>query len=135
MDVDSNESTLKPSIASSDKPTALEPTLSTLSEDELYPIFWTLQQAFSNPPRLFNEEIFEEFKKGLECTLAKFKEVPTAIQRESSKGTKRKVDEMERKDEFTTTFNPKYLTSRDLFSLEVWIPSFDLPRYLTATVE
>jgi THO complex subunit 1 len=135
MEVDSSDSTLKPSASSSDKPLAGELTSSTFSEDELYPIFWTLQQAFSNPPRLFNEENFEEFKKGLESTLAKFKEVPTAIQRESSKGTKRKVDEMERKDDFATTFNPKYLTSRDLFSLEVFnlfvFPSI----HLTAAVE
>jgi hypothetical protein len=135
MDIDSSDSILKPGITSSDKSTSGDPASTTLSEDELYPIFWTLQQVFSNPPRLFNDDTFEEFKKGLEATLAKFKEVPTAIQRESSKSTKRKVDEMERKDEFATTFNPKYLTSRDLFSLEVCSLLIVVSTYLTSAAE
>jgi THO complex subunit 1 len=121
MEIDSSESTLTAAAVSSDTPTAEEPTSSNISADELYPVFWTLQQAFSNPPRLFKDENFEGFKKGLESTLEKFKDVPIVSQRssESSKGTKRKGDEMEGRDEFASTFNPKYLTSRDLFSLEV----------------
>ena len=112
-----------PNVSSqpTDKPTAAIPTAS-LSEDALYPIFWTLQNTFSNPPHLFKDNNLEEFKKGLDATLVKFREVPTAIQRgssESRKGTKRSADEMDRQDDFAATFNPKYLTSRDLFSLEV----------------
>jgi THO complex subunit 1 len=92
----------------------------TLSIDSLYPIFWSLQHAFSNPINLFSEDRFADFRKGLEATLAKFKEVPKVIQTtnaESSRGAKRKLDETY--DEFASTFNPKYLTSRDLFKLEV----------------
>ena len=92
----------------------------TLDTDTLYPIFWSLQHAFSNPVRLFSEENFNDFKKGLEATLAKFKEVPKVIQApspEGKRGVKRKFDDGY--DEFANTFNPKYLTSRDLFKLEV----------------
>lgn len=92
----------------------------TLDTDTLYPIFWSLQHAFSNPVRLFSEENFNDFKKGLEATLAKFKEVPKVIQApspEGKRGVKRKFDDGY--DEFASTFNPKYLTSRDLFKLEL----------------
>ena len=92
----------------------------TLDTHTLYPIFWSLQHAFSNPVRLFSEENFNDFKKGLEATLAKFKEVPKVIQApspEGKRGVKRKFDDGY--DEFASTFNPKYLTSRDLFRLEV----------------
>lgn len=92
----------------------------TLDTDTLYPIFWSLQHAFSNPVRLFSEENFNDFKKGLEATLAKFKEVPKVIQApspEGKRGVKRKFDDGY--DEFANTFNPKYLTSRDLFKLEL----------------
>lgn len=104
---------------------------------QLYPIFWSLQQGFSNPSRLFVEEYFEGFKRGLEMTLAKFREVPKVIQSKSGGGPKRdekrffedSMDEGDNEDaedvatvgvdEFASTFNPKYLTSKDLFELEV----------------
>ncbi|OCL07779.1 hypothetical protein AOQ84DRAFT_319438 [Glonium stellatum] len=92
----------------------------TLDTETLYPIFWSLQHAFSNPVRLFSEENFNDFKKGLEATLAKFKEVPKVIQApspEGKRGVKRKFEDGY--DEFASTFNPKYLTSRDLFRLEL----------------
>jgi THO complex subunit 1 len=95
-------------------------TTSTLAVDDLYPIFWSLQHSFSNPPRLFEAENFKQFQKGLEATLAKFKEVPQVIQSgdsEQKKGGKPHSDDDY--DEFASTFNPKYLTSRDLFKLEV----------------
>lgn len=93
---------------------------STLDTDTLYPIFWSLQHFFSNPPRLFESQKFSEFQKGLEATLAKFKEVPKVIQsgeavRKSSVSPPSSTDY----DEFASAFNPKYLTSRDLFKLEV----------------
>ncbi|KAF4306140.1 THO complex subunit THOC1 [Botryosphaeria dothidea] len=119
-----------------------------LDTDTLYPIFWTLQQAFSNPPKLFTGEYLTEFKGGLENTIAKFKDVPKVIpakkqdkgdDRDASRndgkvesrfegsqensgakdgrGVKRKHDEGE--EEFSSPYNPKYLTSRDLFELEL----------------
>lgn len=91
-----------------------------LDTETLYPIFWTLQQAFSNPPRLFTDVHLAEFKTGVDRTLAKFKDVPKVIQakaNESHRGVKRKHDDAE--DQFVSNYNPKYLTSRDLFELEV----------------
>ncbi|KAK8238314.1 THO complex subunit 1 transcription elongation factor-domain-containing protein [Phyllosticta capitalensis] len=91
-----------------------------LDTETLYPIFWTLQQAFSNPPRLFTDVHLAEFKTGVDRTLAKFKDVPKVIQakaNESHRGVKRKHDDAE--DQFVSNYNPKYLTSRDLFELEL----------------
>jgi THO complex subunit 1 len=104
--------------ADSDSKAKERPT--TMDIDALYPVFWTLQHSFSEPPRLFDESIFKEFQQGLEATLAKFKEVPTVIQAgdsERKRETKSRSDEDY--DDFASSFNPKYLTSRDLFKLEV----------------
>ena len=94
----------------------------TMTVDELYPVFWSLQHLFSNPPQLFEELKFQEFQRGLEATLAKFKEVPTVIQAGDSArkvGTQSRPNDTH--DQFASAFNPKYLTSRDLFKLEVFI--------------
>ncbi|KAF2267932.1 nuclear matrix protein [Lojkania enalia] len=92
----------------------------TLDIDALYPVFWSLQHSFSNPPRLFEQENFKHFQKGLEATLAKFKEVPKVIQSGDSERKKAANPELDdNHDEFANTFNPKYLTSRDLFKLEL----------------
>ncbi|KAL6704330.1 hypothetical protein ACN47E_008286 [Coniothyrium glycines] len=92
----------------------------TLDIDALYPVFWSLQHSFSDPPRLFDENNFKQFKSSLESTLAKFREVPKVIQ---AGGTDRKKGQKSRGDEdydaFANAFNPKYLTSRDLFKLEL----------------
>lgn len=93
----------------------------TMDIDALYPVFWSLQHSFSNPPRLFEENNFKDFRSSLEATLAKFKEVPKVIQSgdiERKKGPKPSSGDSY--DAFANTFNPKYLTSRDLFKLEVW---------------
>ncbi|KAF2425253.1 hypothetical protein EJ08DRAFT_700482 [Tothia fuscella] len=120
MSIDATPSVGKLAVQPEQTPIIIEPD-SSLSEDALYPIFWTMQQVFSNPPTLFREEVFEEFKKGLNATLTKFNEVATVSQgtTESHKSTKRKAEDSENDDEFGNTFNPKYLTSRDLFSLEL----------------
>ncbi|ATZ48055.1 hypothetical protein BCIN_03g03120 [Botrytis cinerea B05.10] len=101
-----------------------------MKPDELYPIFWSLQQSFSQPKKLFNSENFAEFKKGLEATIATFKSVhhetagrPTArVAEDSKRGTKRKRSQGD--DDLANSFNPKYLTSRDLFELEISDLSF-----------
>ncbi|KAE9983237.1 hypothetical protein EG328_010178 [Venturia inaequalis] len=94
-----------------------------LEEDELYPIFWKLQEAFSNPPDyFFKDKRTEEFKRGLEATLDKFIAVPKVNQAaasESRSGNERSADEMEHEEGAGNTFNPKYLTSKELFSLEL----------------
>lgn len=89
---------------------------------EFYPIFWRLQHDFSNPTRLFEDENFTPFKDGIGRTLAKFKQTPVVAQTKSAgdaqRGIKRKLGD-ETGDQYASNYNPKYLTSRDLFELEV----------------
>ncbi|KAK5168593.1 hypothetical protein LTR04_006229 [Oleoguttula sp. CCFEE 6159] len=93
-----------------------------LETNTFYPIFWRLQQDFSNPTRLFSGEHFKGFKKGLQLTIAKFKTVPTVLQTREpgdlKRGVKRRRDGGAVVDS-ATVYNPKYLTSRDLFELEL----------------
>lgn len=86
-----------------------------LDSNTLYPIFWRLQRAFSEPTTLFTTTAFQEFKKALAATMLKFKKTPTVVQT-SAAGSKRKADEL---DQGIDNYNPKYLTSRDLFDLEL----------------
>ena len=103
--------------------------------DTLYPIFWSLQEDFSNPTRLFDDTNLRKFQSGLSSTLIKFKEVqqdlqargPSKLPDDGKRGAKRKRGGQE--DELSGSFNPKYLTSRDLFDLEVW-PYIASPRAL-----
>ena len=94
-----------------------------LEMDELYPIFWSLQATFSQPKKLFDASHFTDFKHALEATMTTFSTVkPEQGSRqkhgeEGKRGAKRKYDDEE--DELANAFNPKYLTSRDLFELEV----------------
>ncbi|KAK5169471.1 uncharacterized protein LTR77_005447 [Saxophila tyrrhenica] len=101
-----------------------------LSSDALYSIFWRLQQDFSDPTRLFSANNFQLFKKGLDRTITKFKKTPTVVQTHASgnsqRGTKRKVGEDNTLNDLEAdgsqlvdSYNPKYLTSRDLFDLEL----------------
>ncbi|KAH7346129.1 nuclear matrix protein [Pyrenochaeta sp. MPI-SDFR-AT-0127] len=105
-------------LEETDKSNDGKPT--TLDIEALYPVFWSLQHSFSDPPRLFEEDHFKQFQRSLEATLAKFKEVPKVLQAgdsERKKGQKPRMDDSY--DAFANTFNPKYLTSRDLFKLEL----------------
>lgn len=86
-----------------------------MSMDELYPIFWSLQSDFANPPRLFEPERFQRFKEGLAATLAKFKEISGSEDDDILKRTDRRKWE----NNTYSHFNPKYLTSRELFELEI----------------
>jgi THO complex subunit 1 len=108
------------------------PPKKTLEEEplpasELYPIFWRLQHDFSDPTQLFDVANFTAFKKGLASTIIKFKKTPTVVQtkagEEQKRGTKRKVDETcntdDSEDHLRDNYNPKYLTSKDLFDLEL----------------
>ncbi|POS87369.1 hypothetical protein EPUL_000447 [Erysiphe pulchra] len=101
-----------------------------MSADQLYPLFWSLQKYFSQPKELFDRTNFSNFKVGLEATMLMFK----SVQRESNvdrvakstddsrRGLKRKRGSTD--DGLANTFNPKYLTSRDLFELEIRDLSF-----------
>jgi len=99
-----------------------------LSNSELYPIFWRLQQDFSDPTRLFAANNLKVFKDGLAKTIAKFSKtdvVQTKAATDSSRGQKRKLgqDSLDgaatQNQEVVGNYNPKYLTSRDLFDLEL----------------
>lgn len=97
-----------------------------LSAEDLYPVFWSLQESFNQPRKLFDPANFAAFRTGLESTMAMFKsvqsDVPSRLSRpaeDGKRGTKRKRSQTD--DELANAFNPKYLTSRDLFELEVCI--------------
>lgn len=98
-----------------------------MTADELYPIFWSLQESFKQPKKLFDSVKFAGFKAGLEATMVMFKSVqndigtrPVKVADDSKRGTKRKRNQGD--DDLANAFNPKYLTSRDLFELEVCLP-------------
>ncbi|KAG4438123.1 hypothetical protein IFR05_006403 [Cadophora sp. M221] len=138
MDVDAKgESTLKESDGgvkkSIDDSTNLakgvtfSKTEKSMSADELYPVFWALQQSFSQPKKMFDAAHFSGFKSGLEATLEMFKSVestsrPTKVVEDGKRGTKRKRGQGD--DDLANAFNPKYLTSKDLFELEISDLSF-----------
>ena len=132
MDIDSqNTDTRKSTDAKSPPKTGAvdgkKPTQPTkqqpLEMDELYPIFWSLQATFSQPKKLFDASHFSEFKQALEATMLTFSAVKPdqglrqRQSEESKRGTKRKQGDEDY--ELADAFNPKYLTSRDLFELEV----------------
>ncbi|RAL13666.1 THO complex subunit THO1/HPR1, partial [Aspergillus homomorphus CBS 101889] len=92
--------------------------------DALYPIFWSLQAYFSAPTKSFDAQHFAAFKSGLEATIATFRNVNTDLETSSSikSSEERKSNKRKRTadgQEIASSFNPKYLTSRDLFDLEV----------------
>ncbi|KAF7718614.1 Uncharacterized protein PECH_006344 [Penicillium ucsense] len=97
----------------------------TVDLDALYPVFWSLQAYFSSPTQLFDSERFAVFKTGLEATVAAFKNMKAELE---SKAGSRSLEEARKSHkrkrvaedaEVGISFNPKYLTSRDLFDLEV----------------
>lgn len=89
---------------------------------EFYPVFWRLQHDFSDPTRLFKDENFDPFKEGIKKTLAKFRKTPVVAQTKNAgdaqRGIKRKLGD-DTGDQYASNYNPKYLTSRELFELEV----------------
>lgn len=129
MDVDSTENTVKDSndqtpgkSVSFSKDSASQ---KALDADALYPVFWSLQESFNQPKKLFDPTSLAQFKSGLEATMTAFKAHPVSNDAKSSKhaddkrGLKRRLDSED--DNVLASFNPKYLTSRDLFELEVGI--------------
>ncbi|KAL8723725.1 MAG: hypothetical protein Q9225_000020 [Loekoesia sp. 1 TL-2023] len=117
--------------AQGDKPQEPDPEPEPDTET-LYPIFWSLQDTFSQPTRLFDAQVFSSFKSSLDLTLRKFKAVQ---QHQQSRGTsklpttppqslkRKRSSGIESSEHHTqhlaSSFNPRYLTSRDLFELEI----------------
>jgi THO complex subunit 1 len=99
-----------------------------LKPDALYPIFWSMQASFSQPKRLFDQANFKHFKFGLEATMANFKQIKndhgsrTVAALDETKGGAKRKRKQPHNEELADTYNPKYLTSRDLFELEVKNP-------------
>ncbi|OQO07798.1 hypothetical protein B0A48_06589 [Cryoendolithus antarcticus] len=129
------DSTPQPNVKSGGKsgskstpPKVTQPVIEeeVLDSSKLYPIFWRLQQDFSDPTRLFDQPHFHQFKNGLAATIVMFRKTPTVQAKAAGadkRGTKRKqgvngLDEAA-EDHFVDNYNPKYLTSRDLFNLEL----------------
>lgn len=116
-----------------------KPDEAEVALNQLYRTFWSLQPDFSDPARLFVPENFARFKTGLEATLARFRIADEAGQATSgaskpgqskrnedrkptsshaNSGEKRSRDDGDAQM-LGESFNPKYLTGRELFELEV----------------
>ncbi|OTA66546.1 hypothetical protein K449DRAFT_390987 [Hypoxylon sp. EC38] len=95
-----------------------------LDTNALYPVFWSLQHYFSQPTALFDPTQLIKFKNGLEATMTAFETVEK-LQRSSKGSDDSKITPQKRKHSETdedlrsSTNNPKYLTSRELFELEI----------------
>ncbi|KAI1306314.1 THO complex subunit 1 transcription elongation factor-domain-containing protein [Xylaria venustula] len=96
----------------------------TLDTDSLYPIFWSLQHFFSQPTTLFDPAELAKFKSGIEATVSAFESVEK-IQKTTKGPDEYKLIPQKRKaaetneDLRNSNNNPKYLTSRELFELEI----------------
>lgn len=104
---------------SKDKPASEKP----LDADALYPVFWSLQQYFSQPTKLFGAQNMAKFKYSLEATVTAFDSVAQGQRNsktsEDTKDPSKKRKRIEVDTSDGATFNPKYLTSKDLFELEM----------------
>ncbi|KAI0911578.1 THO complex subunit 1 transcription elongation factor-domain-containing protein [Ustulina deusta] len=95
-----------------------------LDTDSLYPVFWSLQHFFSQPTTLFDQAELTRFKSGIEATMSAFESVEK-IQKTAKGPDEYKLIPQKRKaaeanaDLRSTNNNPKYLTSRELFELEI----------------
>lgn len=102
---------------------------SSIQPATLYPVFWGLQENFSQPKGLFDPKNLAPFKTGLEATLKMFRAIQEEQGSRPFKPTDNNDGGAKRKRDITddsgaaNAFNPKYLTSRDLFELEVGSPS------------
>lgn len=108
------------------KGTTVKKEATPIDLDDLYPIFWSMQQYFNQPKKLFEPANLTSFKTGLEATMTRFKAFPlpkpAAEDRDASGQATRKLLKRKRNSASTSSFNPRYLTRRDLFDLEVSYP-------------
>lgn len=94
--------------------------------NRFYSEFWSLQKNFAMPTRLFEDETFKQFRQSMGSTMRRFQTVNQGLQaRNPSNSADESRRSMKRKrgsnyeDDLSDSFNPKYLTSQDLFDLEV----------------
>jgi THO complex subunit 1 len=95
-----------------------------LTPELLYPRFWSLQENFSQPLKLFHESNFAHFKTNLGATVKAFESLPSEDDSRSARSAEDSRRNLKRKRDSDDadapeTFAPKYLTSKDLFELEV----------------
>ncbi|EQK99762.1 nuclear matrix protein [Ophiocordyceps sinensis CO18] len=104
-------------------------TQKVFDPDSLYASFWSLQECFSQPLKLLVPTHMAHFKNNLGATLKAFQAIHNGEGQASKsmenmrRDLKRKREEDEAGDGLAT-FNPKYLTSKDLFELEISDLSF-----------
>ncbi|KAI1104657.1 THO complex subunit 1 transcription elongation factor-domain-containing protein [Jackrogersella minutella] len=95
-----------------------------LDTNALYPIFWSLQHYFSQPTVLFDPAQLAKFKSRSEAIMTAFEAIEK-LQRSTKGSDESKITPQKRKhsegedDLRSSTNNPKYLTSRELFELEI----------------
>ncbi|PMB73517.1 THO complex subunit 1 [Beauveria bassiana] len=118
MDVDAETNGEEMADAKDGKP---KEGSSRLSSEELYPLLWSLQESFSQPTTLFDSAKFSRFKHSLEETMKAFESLHADDQRSLKR---KRNDEDEGATTIAEAFNPKYLTSQDLFELEISDLSF-----------
>ncbi|KAI9167361.1 THO complex subunit 1 [Paramyrothecium foliicola] len=129
MDVDEGQAGT-PGVNTKSAAPESKPGDKPLEPDSLYPLFWSLQEGFSQPLKLLEAARFSQFRGNLEATIKSFQAIqnedkPRASKslEDSKRNLKRKWDANEQ-DALPEAFNPKYLTSRDLFELEISDLSF-----------
>ncbi|KAG6039979.1 hypothetical protein E4U41_001771 [Claviceps citrina] len=127
MDVDAPADAPRPAAVDAKETGTKEPQ-KPYDAESLYPLFWSLQESFSQPLKLFDSAHFTKFKSSLDATMKAFQaihqsEASSRSLESSRRSLKRKREDGE-PEAATETFNPKYLTSRDLFELEISDLSF-----------
>lgn len=85
-------------------------------DNDIYNRFWELQQYFSDPIILLDSSKFVEFEKKVDSVLATLEN--TQQQTTSTRSKRRNESKLTSKPE-AFHFFPKYLTSKNLFELEV----------------
>ena len=100
--------------------------------DKFYNDFWKTQSFLSNPTLLFESKNYEEFKKNILVILDRFKQVQAALDGfdgRSSQNPKKHISKRSSSSHNSVfvkqdVFFPKFLTSRNLFELELKDPHF-----------
>ncbi|KND05198.1 uncharacterized protein SPPG_00858 [Spizellomyces punctatus DAOM BR117] len=114
------------------------------SQESLYRIFWHLQRFFANPSLLWQTANFNRFQKGIDATLKRFDDINKETTSQSAKHKDDKQGSHDRKRKHRASdsseqidaakhpsangkielFFPKFLTSPNLFDLELRDPYF-----------
>ncbi|KAK6532208.1 hypothetical protein TWF281_006402 [Arthrobotrys megalospora] len=91
----------------------------------LYIVLWSTQHEFAEPTRLFQKQVLDNFKNSLDTVIKAFRSSidehghnAPSVTPDARCSLKRKWDGESKHDELDS-YNPKYLTSRELFDLEV----------------